>query len=358
MVSSRSGILCGMITKTRSLDTNDLSCLKRDTKAQMTSHLYKQKQSLEFYEDRYEKGYMDEWPAEKKRIVNEVIQEINLPAKGEALDFGCGNGVLTEIIQQVLPSWKIFGTDLSKKAIDNARIRYPNCTFFEVNSPDFTRKKFDFVFTHHVFEHVYNLSDVFDQMNEYLKPESSMLHFLPCGNEGSYEYNICKLRKDGINAELENRFFFEDESHVRRLTTDDFCNLCRTKGFHLNKSFYLSQYYGAINWITNSHPRFVLMFSDSSQAVDKKAEQKLKKTRMYLIVITLLRLPAKIVAKLLPKKNKQFKHYLLLLMGLPFFVFSNHIDKYWKRKARDEWETKKFERNGSEMCLYFKRSLR
>jgi len=299
---------------------------------------------------------MDEWPIEKKRKVFEVIQELQLPAKGDALDFGCGNGVLTEIIRQALPSWKIYGTDISKKALANAKVRYPDCIFFEASNPNFIQKKFDFVFTNHIFEHVFNLSEVFNRMNEYLKPESSMLHFLPCGNEGSYEYNICLLRKDGINTDLENRFFFEDEGHVRRLTTDEFCRLCQTKGFELQKEFYSNQCYGAIEWITNSNPKYVLMFSDSSQAINKKAKRKLKKARMYLILITSLRLPAQIVTKLLKKRNKQLKHYILLLMGLPFSIFSCPIDKYWKRKAKEEWDTKKFERNGSEMCLYFKRS--
>ncbi len=325
-------------------------------KVQKTSHLYDEKQSVEFYEDRYEQGYMNEWPIEKKRKIFEVIQKLQLPAKGEALDFGCGNGVLTETIRQALPSWKIYGTDISKKAVANAKIRYPNCIFFEANSPDFTQKKFDFVFTHHVFEHVFNLSEVFNQMIEYLKPESSMLHFLPCGNEGSYEHNICLLRKDGINAELENRFFFEDEGHVRRLTTDEFCKLCQTKDFELQKEFYLNQYYGAINWITNSNLKFVLMFSDTSQAINKEARRKLRKVRMYLIIITALRLPSQIVTKLLRKRNKQLKHYILLLIVLPFLVFSRPIDKYWKRKAREEWDTKKWDSNGSEMALYFKRS--
>ena len=328
----------------------------KNMKAQNTSLLYDQKQSAEFYEDRYEQGYLEEWPIEKKRKIFEVIQDIQLPAKGEALDFGCGNGVLTEIIRQGLPSWKIFGTDISNKAVSNARLSYPKCTFFEANSPDFTQKKFDFVFTNHVFEHVFNLTEVFNQMNEHLKPESSMLHFLPCGNEGSYEYNICQLRKDGTNAELENRFFYEDEGHVRRLTTDEFCKLCQTKDFKLQKEFYSYQYNGAIDWITIESPKFVLMFSDTSQAINKKAKQKLKKVRMYLTFITMLRLPANIITRVLTKKNKQLKHYILLLMALPFFVFSNPIDKYWKRKAREEWDTKKFERNGSEMCLYFKRS--
>ena len=152
-------------------------------KEQKTAHLYDKKYSIEFYKERYEKGYIDEWPIEKKRKIFEVIQELQLPAIGEALDFGCGNGVLTEIIRQALPSWAIYGTDIIKKAVKNAKIRYPNCTFFETNSSIHTQKKFDFVFTHHVFEHVYDLSKVFNQMNKYLKSNSSMLHFLPCGNE-------------------------------------------------------------------------------------------------------------------------------------------------------------------------------
>ena len=130
----------------------------------------------------------------------------------------------------------------------------------------------------------------------------------------------------------------------------------QTKDFELQKEFYSYQYYGAIDWITNSNPKFVLIFSDTSQAINKEARRKLKKVRMYLIFITALRLPAQIVTKLLKKRNKQFKHYILLLMGLPVFVFSSPIDKYLKRKAREEWNTKKFERNGSEMCLYFKRT--
>ena len=327
--------------------------------SQKTLHLYNQNQSIEFYEDRYGQGYMDEWSIEKKSKIFEVIKELQLPATGEALDFGCGNGVLSEVIRQALPAWKIYGTDISKKAIANAKIRYPDCTFFETNCPEFSQKKFDFLFTNHVLEHVYNLSDVFNQMNEYLKTKSSMLHFLPCGNAGSYEYNICLLRKDGINAELENRFFFEDEGHVRRLTTDELCGLCRTKDFVLQKEFYSNQYDGAIDWITNSYlsnPFFVLKFSDPSQAINKHAKRELKKVRIYLIIVTALRLPSQIVTKLLRKKNKHLKHYILLLMGLPFFIFSSPIDKYWKSKAREEWNTMKHAPNGSEMTLYFKRS--
>ena len=325
-------------------------------KLEKTSQLYDQKKSLAFYQARYKKGYMDEWPDEKKRKIVEIIHDIKLQPEGEALDFGCGNGILTEVLRQAIPSWKIYGTDISKKAIANARRRYPECIFFEAGSPDFKQKKFDFVFTNHVFEHVFNLYNVFNDLDEYLKPESSMLHVLPCGNKGSFEYNICILRKDGIDPELENRFFFEDKSHVRRLTTDEFCKLCQTKDFKLEKEYYSYQFYGAVDWITTSRPKFVLMFLDASQAINKKAGLMIKIIGIFLIIITLLRQPSQIIPKFFTNKKKQFIEYLMFLPELLFFILSKPIDKYWKKRAKEEWDQKKHYPNGSEMALYFKRN--
>lgn len=322
------------------------------------SRLYDQQHSAAFYDDRYQHGYMDEWPAEKKRKLCTILQALQLPETGEALDFGCGNGILTDIIRQALPSWKVYGTDISGNAVANARTRYPACTFFEADSPELTHRKFDLVFTNHVFEHVFNVREVFMQMDAYLKPEAAMVHFLPCGNGGSYEHGICRLRKDGINSARENRFFYEDAGHLRRLTTDEFCRLCAETGFHLHKEFYSNHYYEAIDWITRSHHKFVLMFSDTSQACNEDARRTLRRERIRLLCLTALRLPARIVEKVLHKRERKPLHYVLLLMGLPLYVVSSPIDRYWKRKAREEWDSRKAERNGSEMCLYFKRSSR
>ncbi len=140
------------------------------------------------------------------------------------------------------------------------------------------------------------------------------------------------------------------------MTTDEFCKICQTEGFELEKEFYSYQYYGAIDWITNSGLQFVRMFSDTTQAVNYEARSKLKKERMYLTIVTALRLPAQIIPELLVKENKELKHYTALIVGLPFFPFSRFVDKYWKRKAREEWDKRKYDRNGSEMALYLKRN--
>ena len=169
--------------------------------------LYQEEVSKMFYEERFKKGYMSDWDFITKERVYNVIKNLSLPEIGTALDFGCGTGVFTDVLKKALPKWKIYGTDISAEAINNAKSRYPACDFFisDKSKPEF---KFDFLFTHHVLEHVYDISKTINEINLFLKPLSFVLHIFPCGNEGSYEYNICKLRTDGISRNMEGRFFF------------------------------------------------------------------------------------------------------------------------------------------------------
>jgi len=319
------------------------------------ARLYDEEQAVAFYEDRYQHGYMDDWCPEKKRKIQEVIRDLPLPERGEALDFGCGNGVLTEIMRQALPGWSVYGTDISATAISNARLRYPGCRFVEAGNPAFEGKQFDFIFTNHVIEHVFDLREVFRQMMRFLRPKASMLHFLPCGNAGSFEFDICLLRTDGFNPRIGNRFFFEDEGHVRRLNTEELRCVCESYDFKLAREFYSNQYHGAIDWITNSHPRFVLAISDSSHAVDQAARRRLRKLRAQLLLLAAIRLPTQVVNKLIVKRHKQLKHFLGLAIALPLYPLSRPADRYLRTKAREEWEARKLDRGGSEMCLYFER---
>src|SRR5258705_6505115 len=219
--------------------------------------LHDKKIAVEFYEDRYEKGYMEEWDDLKKIKVKQVLSQLQLPSTGKALDFGCGNGVFTRILKDALPEWEIFGVEISATAVQNASKRIPGCIFFEANESEKYKNQFDLLFSHHVIEHVQNLDETFETINVYLKLHSSQLHILPCGNKGSYEYDIVVSKKNGIDKEKENRFFYEEQGHLRRLTSDSFAFYEKKIGFDLKKEFYSNQVYGAINWITKTSPRFV-----------------------------------------------------------------------------------------------------
>lgn len=323
---------------------------------QKTSQLYDKNMAVAFYQDRYAHGYMDEWPVEEKRRIFEVISSFKLPAVGEALDFGCGNGVFTDVIKQALPpGWKVYGTDISAIAVENAQNRYPGCCFFVADDREYITKRFDFLFTHHVLEHVYNLPQVLKEVNDRMKDQSTMLHVLPCGNEGSFEHSVCMLKKDGINAQQENRFFFEDEGHVRRLTTEQLSRLFREKGFSLTKEYYNNQYDGAINWITRSGPSFLRLFTDIFPAIDEESRGKLKKIRFKLFLLWSLRYPAAFVESRLRKRRKTVRDYLFLIPGLLLYVFTKPMDNYLNEKASIEWKKRKNEHNGSEMYLFYKR---
>lgn len=323
-----------------------------------TSELYDKSKSVAFYQERYSIGYMDGyWPVEKERRVVEVIKSLGLPDAGEAIDYGCGNGTFAEVLRMALPQgWKVFGTDISEKAIENAKKHYPRIEFFVANNDEYIYKKFDFLFTHHVLEHVFDLPLVLDEINDRLKNTSTMLHILPCGNIGSFEYNICLLRKDGIDSHFENRFFYEDVGHVRRLNSEQLIELCKERHFVIANEFYSNQYYGAINWITTRPASSLIrLLTDTTMAINSEAKKKLKRLRYNLLFYWQVRHWGVAVMNTLAIKKKTFRNYIGLTLRLPLFPLSKLIDSVFERKALNEWNQRKKDRNGGEMYLFFKR---
>jgi trans-aconitate methyltransferase len=323
--------------------------------AEMRTELYDRKTSEEFYDERYKTGYMDEWPPEKKHRVAEVVRALDLPSSGEALDFGCGNGIFTEVIRQALPGWRVYGMDFSSVAIQGAKAQYPGCTFFTNMDTDLMNKKFDFLFTHHVLEHVYKLDVVWRELATFMKPNACSLHILPCGNEGSFEHQICQLRTDGINAEMENRFFFEDEGHVRRLTTSQMVELAHDSGMELVREYYANQYHGALDWISGAGEDFLLMLTETRYAKDSAAESKLLRIRKDLKPAVWARDLLAGVKDRKAHKNKTLRNWAGLMCRLPLVPLCRTIDRRVRRASELEWKEKNHEPSGSEMYLHFRR---
>lgn len=321
----------------------------------MSSDLHDINTATEFYDNRYEDGYMEEWDELKKEKVRETIRSLNLPESGSALDFGCGNGVFTKIINEVLPKWEVYGVEISRVAVQNAQRKNPDCKFFEATASSGYLNKFDFLFSHHVIEHVQNLEETFTTINDYLKSVSFQLHILPCGNAGSYEYEICKLKTRGIDPNSENRFFFEEPGHLRRLNTEDFKIQESKIGFQLSAAWYSNQKYGAINWITKSSPRFVKRLTNTADAIDKKSIQLLSSMCRKLLPLTYLQFPYSKYWLIKNQWRKKFLDYIkLAILFIPAMI-AKPFYFYLQNKAKEEWSTRKTEMNGSEMYLFFKR---
>jgi SAM-dependent methyltransferase len=302
----------------------------------MKKELHQKAASKRFYEERYSGDYMDQWPEEKKEKVFDLIHNLQLPETGIALDYGCGSGEFTGVLQKALPGWEIVGCDISLKAINKAIAKNRGCGFFEVYDKPVHDLKFDLLFTHHVLEHVYDIEKVMDEMNQALKPESVMVHICPCGNEGSLEYKICQMRTGGINTDMENRFFFEDEGHLRRLTTERANELTGKFGFVLEQEYYRYQHFGSINWISQRDENFILDLTDATQAVNGEAARKLRMLRKELINYRHLR-------DKLTQRNKRGYEYTSIKMV--------------ENAAASEWKYHNRDRNGSEMYLVYRRSI-
>ena len=312
------------------------------------------RQDTAFYNDRFASGYMEEWPADKQRRVSDIIKKLDLPEIGDVLDYGCGNGVFTNVLKKALPKWNINGVDISSVAIDNARKRYPECTFFLATNHSLENKKFDFIFSHHTLEHVDDIEGAWSRIVRLLNDQGSVLHILPCGNPGSFEYNLCMLKKGGINKNNGDRFFFEDDSHLRRLTTKELNRLASKYGFEPSLFYYSNQYFGAINWITSYSPKFILKTFSPLRAKSLIAALKLTWLSIVFFIIKLLRFPANAIEHR-RKRMKRYQYFLLFMLLVIFYPISKWTNIYLEKKARREWELDREKANGSEIYAYFRK---
>jgi SAM-dependent methyltransferase len=310
--------------------------------------------AVRFYDGRYAKGYMEEWPAWKKRRVATLIRELNLPDTGHALDFGCGQGVFTEVLREALPGWTISGTDLSGEAIDAAARRFPDCRFFRLPaelSPS-SVASFDLLFTHHVLEHVINIERTWDLMASFLKPGGAMLHVLPCGNDHTLERRICAMRFNGIDRRRGNRFFFEDEGHVRRFNSADLETAAQRYGFQPGTRRFANAYWGALEWITEAGPDWVRTLTDGAEARDASAKESLRRLGYALLLLSVARMPAVKLAGV-AKEPSSPRRSAKLVAGIAGYPLAWGVDRFLRAQSEREWKSAG---TGSEMYLSFFRT--
>jgi 2-polyprenyl-3-methyl-5-hydroxy-6-metoxy-1,4-benzoquinol methylase len=308
------------------------------------------------YEDKYRAGYLDgSWPAAKKLRLQHLIESLPLPKVGTALDVGCGDGEITQVLRAALPGWRVYGVEISSEAIAAARAHRPGCEFFTWDELPPVHGQVDLLFTHHVLEHVSSVAESLRAAEPLAKPGAAMLHVMPCGNPGSLEHSICVSVVGGMDPGRGNRFFFEDPTHLRRLTSAELATLAAAHAFTLKKESYGNQYAGALDWITQSPPKTVLALTDYRRGIDAQARRRLWRLRLKLMTLWMLRMPAAFTQQRWRRRHKRLADYPLLAVGVILYPFSKPVDWWITRAARREWEERRCERNGSEMFLYFER---
>jgi SAM-dependent methyltransferase len=310
-----------------------------------------------YYDSRYRQGYMsdDEWPIEKLERVGRFLGELPLPKTGRVLDFGCGAGVFTEVLDAVLPGWEIHGTDLSGDALSHARRRLPNRAFHSLTECEALTQHFDLIFTHHVLEHVADLRKTVQLLAALLKPSARMLHILPCGNVGSFGHGVCALRTDGVDAASEGRFCYDERGHLRRLTTATLSDVLALYGFTLGKAAYADHLYGEIRNVTGGDLRFVRDFANPAKGVNAAAATMLSVMRFGLLVVWALRKPLAVLQNKKTHGVHNVRDLVLFSASLASYPVSIATDKALMALAAREWNCRRADPRGTEMYLFFGR---
>jgi SAM-dependent methyltransferase len=315
---------------------------------------------VEKYDELYSTWYMADWPKWKKRRIVKIIRSLKLPATGKILDYGCGSGVFTRVLKEALPTWEVYGSDISEEGLKLARKISSDINY--VTSQNLKRGYFDLIFSHHVLEHVDDIFSVKEDLNSYAKREAVMVHILPCGNKGSLDHYIASHTKDGINYHKGNTFFYEEELHLNRFTTVQLENLFKESKWNLVDSLYANHHLGCFSEMAGANTQDIKKVTDSKNAVDGKSKLAFKIIRLLAMSFYYLQRPYTYFK--LRKLNKAWTGPLLRHPELapPRFalaellLFPSYIFVLLRNTMeRVDWKFFKCRDNGSEMYLIFKK---
>jgi len=312
------------------------------------------KESVNFYEGRYAAGYMGHWSSFDKKRMYELINGLNLPAEGNALDFGCGRGIFTAVIREALPGWTITGCDISSEAIESAKRNNPSITFFVLGEKNISEKKFDFIHSHHVLEHTFDLEITAKEIASYAAERCVMLHSLPCNHEGSLEYRLSQWTKNGIDPST-GKFFFEDSAHMRRLSAQQAEALFSKHGFRMTRKYFSNRRWGAVKWIAESNFGLVRNISNPFRANSTSSFFKLAVWRKRLLFSWFCFFAASAFSPADRGKYYFLKKIFQALCCLLFFWFAIPVSRFITVMAKREWDEEKENSAGSDMFLVFER---
>lgn len=306
----------------------------------------------EHYDKLYSEGYMCGADASKLEKLNDFFTGFQLPEYGVALDFGCGSGAYTEFLKKRLPKWQIYGADISKTALELARKGLPDVIFEEIDSIKDEHEKFDLIFSHHVLEHVQDIEETFAIFSRIMKKKSYLVHILPCGNEGSLEHTICMMRQDGIDHTRGNRFFYEDPTHMRRLTSDNLTSLAERIDFYPHHERYNNHYFSALDWLSISVKDLRKELLDLSKIPRPKDKCRAVKYRLFIDILDYTR---SIVTRCeSPRASLRGKLFRLGLR-ITLYPFAHPVQAWIARRITQEWQEGTVHKNGSEMFMAYER---
>lgn len=125
------------------------------------------------------------------RLIADLVKSKGFNLDGKSiLDAGCGTGSLLIYVNEIFKPAENIGFEFSKKAIEIAKIRFPNAKYEYKNLNDSPQSQFDFVFCTEVLEHIINPQIALQNLLQMLKPGAGLLVSVPDGRKDTYVGHI------------------------------------------------------------------------------------------------------------------------------------------------------------------------
>ena len=315
-----------------------------------------ERELAELYDARYEGDYMAMQPPLEVRRVEELLHEVRRPV-GSVLDFGCGRGTWMPVLGRAFPGADLSGIDISATAIARAAADFPAHRFdrFDGRRAPSGDGNFELVFSYHVLEHVLDLEGTAAEIARLLVPGGQACVIFPCGNPGSLEERIVRLGDEGVDAES-GRFFFEDQGHLRRMTSDQATTLFEREGLSLIQAWFANHLWGAVDFLALAGPGVTGELCRPARASSRADRVKLRALRLAFLGLTpfvqasSLRSPWERVRRAgsAGERLRWSGATVAKLLALP-------VGATLDRLARREWVRRRESPNGSAQYLLFEK---
>lgn len=160
--------------------------------------------------------------------------------KGKVVDIGCGGGGFTKALKKYRPDLKIYGIDISEKAVAAAKKDAGGVLFQLGGIYDipFSDNSFDAVVIADVLEHIDKPEKAIKEVNRILKPGGVFHAFIPI--EGSKYALHAYLLKLGWRAKEKHA------GHIQRFTFPDIKQMLTRNGFSIHKKQYSGHILGQL----------------------------------------------------------------------------------------------------------------
>ncbi len=177
--------------------------------------------AYEFDGQKYEKAsiFQQEWG-------NKLISELNLKGDEDILDLGCGNGLLTANLAELVPNGNVIGIDASEGMIEVAKEKERNNLKFKLmDLNEFSLDcQFDFIFSNAALHWVKNHNRLWKNIHKILKSNGFVrFNFAADGNCSHF----FKIIREVIEFEEYRKYFSGFQWPWYTPTLDEYENILK-----------------------------------------------------------------------------------------------------------------------------------